>query len=82
MSDPLRASRLSWHCRRGMKELDLLLERFVEQHRQALADGLWPELEDLLLAEDDTLWDWVQNPGAEGAARYRPLLDQIRRVPS
>jgi antitoxin CptB len=78
MPDPARTRRLHWHCRRGMKELDVLLTRFLETQQQPLADGRWPELEALLEAEDDVLWSWLQNPSAERAARYRGLLERIR----
>jgi antitoxin CptB len=78
MQDQARLGRLQWHCRRGMKELDVLLERFLCTHRQALAAGRWPELETLLESEDDLLWDWLQNPAAERAAPWRPLLERIR----
>ena len=51
------ARRLLWHCRRGMKELDVLLERFALQalpsasadEREAFAELL--ELPDPVLAE-------------------------------
>jgi len=79
MVDPVRASRLKWRCRRGMKELDLLLEHFVCRHHEALAAGKWPQLETLLETEDDTLWDWLQNPAAPGASCFHDLLEQIRR---
>lgn len=61
-----------------MKELDLLLERFVDRYAEALSTGQWPELETLLDTEDDTLWDWLQNPATPAAADFRPLLDRIR----
>ena len=79
MQDQARVSRLQWHCRRGMKELDVLLERFLLTHRQPLAAGRWPELETLLETEDDLLWNWLQNPAAEQATPWRPLLERIRR---
>jgi antitoxin CptB len=82
MVDPGRASKLKWRCRRGMKELDLLLEQFVDGHREALSAGQWPELEALLEAEDDTLWDWLQNPATPAAKQFRDLLERIRHVPS
>jgi antitoxin CptB len=78
MAGAARISRLRWRCRRGMKELDVLLERFLAQQENALADGRWPELEALLDTEDDLLWDWLQNPGAETAAPFRALLECIR----
>lgn len=61
-----------------MKELDVLLERFLRAQRRSLAEGRWPELEALLETEDDVLWDWLQNPAAERAAPWRPLLERIR----
>jgi len=78
MADATRASRLKWCCRRGMKELDLLLERFIDKHRDALCAGQWPELETLLELEDDRLWDWLQNPAVSDASAYRELLEWIR----
>jgi len=73
-----RVSKLKWLCRRGMKELDVLLERFLDQHQQLLMDGCWPELESLLQNEDDLLWDWLQQPACESAAAYREVLEKIR----
>jgi antitoxin CptB len=77
--DPERARSLRWRCRRGMKELDVLFERFVEAHFADLNAGHWPELEPLLECEDDTLWDWLQNPAVPDAAGFRELLERIRR---
>jgi succinate dehydrogenase flavin-adding protein (antitoxin of CptAB toxin-antitoxin module) len=62
-----------------MKELDVLLEGFVDAHLEDLSAGQWPELEPLLQHEDDMLWDWLQNPAVPGAAAYRKLLESIRR---
>jgi len=72
-----RTRQLKWRCRRGMKELDVLLERFIQRRMRELEEGRWPELEALLDAEDDQLWDWLQNPGA-AATPYRELLVRIR----
>ena len=73
-----RQKKLKWLCRRGMKELDVLLERFILAQHEALDRNAWPELEDLLQIEDDQLWDWLQNPDAPPAACYRELLIHIR----
>ena len=72
-----RIRKLKWLCRRGMKELDVLLERFVDQNRQLLEQGAWPEMESLLQNEDDTLWDWLQKPQSDEATAYRALLIQM-----
>jgi len=65
-----------------MKELDVLLERFIDRQAGRLAEGAWPELEDLLGTEDDRLWEWLQNPAATAAGPYRELLEDIRRDPA
>jgi antitoxin CptB len=72
-----RSARLKWLCRRGMKELDVLLERFVVRHGPELDAGRWPELELLLQSEDHRLWDWVQHPDSRAAEPYRSLLLEI-----
>ena len=62
-----------------MKELDILLERFITQNEASLSRGEWPELENMLDSEDDVLWSWFQNPSAEGARQFRSLLTKISR---
>lgn len=60
---------LRWKSRRGMKELDVLLEAFFDQQAESLHAGGWPQLEELLAQEDDVLFDWISgrnlpaNPG-------------------
>ena len=76
MGDIERVRKLKWLCRRGMKELDMLLERFIDINEESLAEGSWPELEALLQTEDDVLWDWFQD---SSASPYQELLDRICR---
>lgn len=52
-------ARVKWFARRGMKELDVLMERYLE-HRYDVA----PEIErqafvELMRAEDPDIWAWV-----------------------
>lgn len=78
MSDSGRTRKLRWLCRRGMKELDILLERFIDRHEEALSKGAWPQLENMLMAEDDVLWDWLQDPSATNNDQFRGMLVEIR----
>jgi len=70
-----RHSRLKWHCRRGMRELDVLLERYLVREyadapavQKAAFETLLslqdPEILDLLtgrvVADDDDLRDVVK----------------------
>ena len=80
MSDNGRVRKLRWRCRRGMKELDVLLERFLDCHSDALASGQWPALEPLLELEDDVFWDYVQNPSRAPKHEQKSLLAEIRKL--
>jgi antitoxin CptB len=82
METTQRAKRLKWLCRRGMKELDILLENFISGYERELAHGAWPEFERLLQAEDDCIWDWLQTPECPDADGFRQLLTVIRRGPA
>jgi antitoxin CptB len=81
MEGSKRVRKLKWLCRRGMKELDILLERFVTENEASLAAGAWPELESLLETEDDVLWDWFQDPAKQAKGRYGDLLKNVSRGP-
>lgn len=72
------ASRLRWRCRRGTKELDFLLERFVSRHYEALDGDGRRAFERLLDQEDDALADWLLT--GTGEPTDGSLRDIVRRV--
>ncbi len=51
--------RIRWHCRRGLLELDLLLDRFVTRHLDALDAHQTDVFKELLAYEDNDLLDMV-----------------------
>lgn len=69
--------RIRWQCRRGLLELDLILNRFLELEVETLpADqlGLFKEL----LGEADTLLlAWVMGQ-EEPPGRYLPLIRKLQ----
>jgi antitoxin CptB len=75
MPEELRIRKLRWLCRRGMKELDVLLEAFLAREAEALRDGAWPELETLLAEEDDVIWHWVLDP--RSCHQYPALIESL-----
>lgn len=77
--DANRLSRLRWLSRRGMKELDVLLEAFVLREQESLADGGWPAFEAFLQTEDDRLWDWLQGRETPERTDFCELVARIRR---
>ncbi len=67
--------RLRWRCRRGMRELDQLMLRYLEGHWPSATPTERADFERLLDTEDDRLWRWCM--GRE--ACDDPALDAILR---
>jgi antitoxin CptB len=64
--------RLKWKCRRGLLELDLVLERYLQRNP---AD---PELAALLELPDNDLWDIVSGRSERYDARFREIVARLR----
>jgi antitoxin CptB len=69
--------RLLWRCRRGMKELDLLLESYVRGQYARASAGDRQAFERLLALPDPELALCLLGPGSP---RDRDLADIVRRV--
>ncbi len=65
-------------CRRGMKELDVLLERFIASHEAELRAGQWPEFEAFLKIEDDLVWDCLRGENSAQTESFSELAAAIR----
>ena len=77
---PVNAEQLRWQCRRGMLELDFVLERYLDLH-YAAADGAEQVLfRDLLTAQDPELQAWILNGVAHPDEAFRPLIARIRGI--
>ena len=48
--------RMRWRCRRGMRELDQLLERYLDRRWSQAEPSERAAFERLLSCEDDQLW--------------------------
>jgi antitoxin CptB len=51
--------KLQWRCRRGMRELDMVLERFLELDFPQLEAEMREAFTLLLDASDPDLYDWL-----------------------
>jgi antitoxin CptB len=86
MSDPQEAERtelqrLRWRCRRGMRELDQLLARYLDR-RWAAADAKERDtFERLLACEDDKLWRWCLGDDIPEDPALYALVRRILALP-
>lgn len=51
--------KIAWRCRRGMLELDVIFQRFFEQHYTLLSSEDKNLFAQLLEQEDPILFDWL-----------------------
>ena len=72
------AARLRWRCRRGMRELDQLLEQWLNV-RFAQADASTQRaFAELLEEQDPQLWDWFSGRAAPPRSDWQRIVDEIR----
>ena len=72
---------LRWRCRRGMRELDQLMQRYLEKG--------WPHADDaergqflrLLDCEDDKLWAWFTGQDRPADSGLQDIVDRIIELP-
>lgn len=71
-------NRLRWQCRRGLLELDLVLERFLEKHGDQLQGERLSSFQTLLTYADDELWDLVRARTECREARFAEVVQWLR----
>ena len=66
-------NRLCWHSRRGMLELDLVLEPFVKQRYPSLGSADRARYRRLLECEDQDLFSWF-------LGRVKPQDEELANI--
>lgn len=66
-------NRVLWHSRRGMLELDLVLEPFVRECYRDLDEADQARYRQLLTMEDQQLFDWFLKKG-------RPVNSDLEKI--
>lgn len=75
-------SRLRWLCRRGMKELDLVMTRYLELRYAQASSREQQDFESLLAMQDPDLYALLmgRQPGSD--QRVQDLIQSIRSLSS
>jgi antitoxin CptB len=71
-------NRLRWQCRRGLLELDLVLERFLEKYCDRLQGERLSSFQALLAYTDDELWDLVRARTECRDAQFADVVQWMR----
>jgi antitoxin CptB len=78
MSDRLTKGCLQWRCRRGTKELDVMLNRFLDAHYAELSDEELLGFNQLLDAQDTDLWMWLSGKYEADSETNKYWTNKIR----
>jgi antitoxin CptB len=70
--------KLRWHCRRGLLELDLILEKFNQRHLEALDAGQVARFKELLAFPDNDLLDLIMGRSVVPDDRFDAILKLLR----
>ena len=71
-------ARLRWQCRRGMLELDLLLNRFLDSAYRGLEEQQRTDFVRLLGYQDQIIYDWLMGHAVPADPALRDLTARIR----
>ena len=77
MTDDRGLERARWRCRRGMLELDLVLERFIDRQYATLTPSERVALERLLDLSDPELLDYCNGAALPDDPELQALVRKI-----
>jgi antitoxin CptB len=77
----LLRKRLTFLCRRGMREMDMLLDRWLAQKFSSADDAAIAVFQRLLDTEDDQLWDWIIGKQTPADAELKTLVAELCSLP-
>jgi antitoxin CptB len=73
-------NRLAWQCRRGMRELDVLLLGFLEQRYPQLGTGDIDSFTRLLEYPDNVLLEWLLGHMVPSDRDVAHIVQEIRHA--
>ncbi|ABZ75643.1 protein of unknown function DUF339 [Shewanella halifaxensis HAW-EB4] len=78
----MKLSRVKWACRRGMLELDVLFQPFVEEHYEAMSVEDKIVLVKLLECEDPELFAWFMGHEVCPTPAFAEMIIKVRGRPA
>jgi antitoxin CptB len=70
-------NRIKWKCRRGMRELDLLLREFSAKNLEGLDDTNLNILDAVLNYDDQSLFDYIFKNISLGNSQHEHFIDKF-----
>lgn len=74
-------SKLYWRCRRGMKELDIVMLRYLDHHYDSATPQEQAVFERIVEMQDPELWLWVSGREAPQDPQVSHVLAKMLTMP-
>jgi len=73
-------SQMKWRCRRGIKELDIILSQYLEENYSSAPDNEQRAFRDLLYLEDPVLYSLLLETEKSGSPELNALIDKLKNL--
>ncbi len=73
-------NRVRWLCRRGMKELDLVINRYFESDYDSLTEQEQSEFKDFLNLEDPEMFSWIMGRTTPEKESNTAIVNKLRNT--
>ena len=77
MTEKLKRGYFQWRCRRGTKELDVVLNRFLDAQYESLSKNELLDFDKLLDTQDTILWYWLSGQKTPDNECLTVLIEKI-----
>jgi antitoxin CptB len=75
--NPANAKKLKWRCRRGMRELDVMLERYLDCHDNFEEKNSMEAFERFLESSDMDIYEWVTKRSKPSNLEFATIVDRV-----
>jgi len=77
MAERLKKGYLQWRCRRGTKELDVMLNYFLDNFYEQLTAAELLDFDALLNTQDTDLWYYLSGKKISQSQRHKQIIAKI-----
>ncbi len=76
----LNEKQLVWRCRRGVRELDVLFGRFLNNSYPTLSKAEQADFQRLLEVQDPIIMDWLMGRYSAGDAGLDDIIQKLKTL--